>query len=108
MADVADVRYSDFQEQLSAKEQHDSLAIFHMQLPQPADELTLHLTAYLTTACNLLQADCLPDPSDVFLHLAERDIGRDHALLYEAYATYLELKGNFKQAELVYQDGINR
>ncbi|WIA31182.1 hypothetical protein OEZ86_001187 [Tetradesmus obliquus] len=53
-------------------------------------------------------ADCLPDPSDVFLHLAERDIGRDHALLYEAYATYLELKGNFQQAELVYQDGINR
>jgi checkpoint serine/threonine-protein kinase len=56
----------------------------------------------------ILQADCLPDPSDVFLHLAERDIGRDHALLYEAYATYLELKGNFQQAELVYQDGINR
>jgi checkpoint serine/threonine-protein kinase len=58
--------------------------------------------------CPVLQADCLPDPSDVFLHLAERDIGRDHALLYEAYATYLELKGNFHQAELVYQDGINR
>ncbi|KAF6256972.1 Mad3/BUB1 homology region 1-domain-containing protein [Scenedesmus sp. NREL 46B-D3] len=53
-------------------------------------------------------ADCLPDPSDVFMHLAKRNIGRDHALLYEAYATYLELKGNFQQAELVYQDGINR
>lgn len=54
-----------------------------------------------------LQADCLPDPSDVFLHLAERGIGREHALLYEAYATYLELKGNFSQAELVFQEGIN-
>eukprot|EP00775_Hariotina_reticulata_P004959 gene4959-5200_t len=53
-------------------------------------------------------ADCLPDPSDVFLFLESRDIGRDHALLYEAYATYLELKGNYQQADLVFQEGINR
>lgn len=54
------------------------------------------------------QADCLTDPSDVFLYLEDHSIGRDHALFYEAYATYLELKGSFSQAELVYQEGINR
>lgn len=54
------------------------------------------------------QADCLADPSTVFLYLQDHNIGRDHALLYEAYAAYLELKGNFTQADLVYQEGINR
>ena len=54
------------------------------------------------------QADCLTDPNSVFLYLQDHDIGRDHALLYEAYAAYLELKGNFTQADLVYQEGINR
>jgi len=54
------------------------------------------------------QADCLPDPSSVFLYLQDHNIGRDHALLYEAYAAFLELKGSFTQAGLVYQEGINR
>jgi checkpoint serine/threonine-protein kinase len=54
------------------------------------------------------QADCLPDPSDVFLYLEDQGIGQQHALLYEAYATYLELRGAFSQAELVYQEGVNR
>jgi len=54
------------------------------------------------------QADCLPDPTDVFVFLQDRGIGRDLALLYEAYATFLELKGAFPRADLVYQDGINR
>ncbi|KIY98307.1 checkpoint serine/threonine-protein kinase [Monoraphidium neglectum] len=53
-------------------------------------------------------ADCLPDPSDVFLFLQDRGIGRDLALLYEAYATFLELKGAFPRADLVYQSGIDR
>ncbi len=56
----------------------------------------------------LVQADCLPDPSSVFLFLEDHNIGRDHALFYEAYAAYLELKGNFSQADLVYQEGIKR
>lgn len=38
----------------------------------------------------------------------DRGIGRDLALLYEAYATFLELKGNFPRADLVYQEGVNR
>ena len=105
------------------------------------------------------QADCLPDPSDVFLllqvranpaggvlpraalrgavrilmpccphdapHLLstpmlpsvaqhppsphqDRGIGRDLALLYEAYATFLELKGAYARADLVYQEGVDR
>lgn len=58
--------------------------------------------------CCTAQADCLPDPNSVFLFLEDHSIGRDHALFYEAYAAYLELKGNFSQAELVYQEGINR
>lgn len=55
-----------------------------------------------------MQADCLPDPSSVFLFLEDHNIGRDHALFYEAYAAYLELKGNFSQADLVYQEGVKR
>jgi checkpoint serine/threonine-protein kinase len=44
----------------------------------------------------------------VFLFLEDHNIGRDHALFYEAYAAYLELKGNFSQADLVYQEGVKR
>jgi hypothetical protein len=58
--------------------------------------------------CCSAQADCLPDPSSVFLFLEDHNIGRDHALFYEAYAAYLELKGNFNQADLVYQEGVKR
>lgn len=44
----------------------------------------------------------------MFLFLEDHNIGRDHALFYEAYAAYLELKGNFSQADLVYQEGVKR
>ena len=37
------------------------------------------------------QADCLPDPGDVFSFLRENEIGQDRALFYVAYATYLEV-----------------
>ena len=37
-----------------------------------------------------------------------RGIGRDLALLYEAYATFLELKAAYARAELVYEEGLNR
>ncbi|KAG2437063.1 hypothetical protein HYH02_011323 [Chlamydomonas schloesseri] len=53
-------------------------------------------------------ADCLPDPGDVFLYLREKDIGRDFALYYEAYATYFELRANFQSADAVYMDGVQR
>lgn len=53
-------------------------------------------------------ADCLPDPNDVFLYLKEQAIGQEYALYYEAYATYLELKGNYAGADACYVEGIQR
>ena len=42
------------------------------------------------------------------LHAQDKDIGRDFALYYEAYATYFELRGNYQSADAVYQEGVNR
>lgn len=45
------------------------------------------------------------------LHLLpdqEKSIGQDHALFFEAYATYYELRGNCPAADAVYTDGMNR
>lgn len=50
------------------------------------------------TGCPPLQADCLPDPGDVFAFLKENDIGQEHALYYIAYATYLEARGGYAKA----------
>lgn len=38
----------------------------------------------------------------------DRGIGRDLALYYEAYATFLELKGAYPRADLVYGEGVAR
>ncbi|KAK9809232.1 hypothetical protein WJX72_011796 [[Myrmecia] bisecta] len=38
----------------------------------------------------------------------ENDIGQDFALYYIAYATYLELRGNFAKADAVFQAGVDR
>jgi hypothetical protein len=54
------------------------------------------------------QADCLPDPADVFSFLKKNGIGQEHALYYVAFATYSETRGAFAQADAVYQQGINR
>lgn len=40
--------------------------------------------------------------------LQEKDIGRDFALYYEAYATFFELRANFQSADAVYMDGVQR
>eukprot|EP00884_Botryococcus_braunii_P009332 jgi/Botrbrau1/183/Bobra.0022s0163.1 len=53
-------------------------------------------------------ADCLPEPRDVFQFLQDQGIGQDFALFYIAFATYLELKGNFARADAVYQLGLQR
>ena len=42
------------------------------------------------------------------MYLKENEIGQEHALFYIAYATFLELKGNYASADKVYQQGINR
>ena len=38
----------------------------------------------------------------------ENSIGQEFALYYLAYATYLELRGNFATAETVFQEGLSR
>lgn len=40
--------------------------------------------------------------------LQENSIGQDFALYYLAYATYLELRGSFAQADSVFQEGLTR
>jgi len=53
-----------------------------------------------------LQADCLPDPSDVFTFLADHNIGQGQALFYIAHATSSEMQGNYSLADSIYQKGI--
>ena len=78
-----------------------------------------------------MQADCLPEPRDVFNFLKvheilvfpvvcycqlkyyacatqENSIGQDFALYYLAYAAYMELRGNFSKADAIFQSGLER
>jgi len=41
-------------------------------------------------------------------NLQDASIGQGFALFYEAYAAFLELKGNFARADLVYLEGIQQ
>lgn len=50
------------------------------------------LIRWPVTAFAPAQADCLPDPGDVFAFLRENGIGQEHALFYVAHATYLEVR----------------
>ncbi|MCO5575232.1 hypothetical protein L7F22_029031 [Adiantum nelumboides] len=51
-------------------------------------------------------ADCSPDPLQIMAELDERGIGQTHALFYEAYATCLEAKRRFGDANNVYKRGL--
>ncbi|KAI5072542.1 hypothetical protein GOP47_0012648 [Adiantum capillus-veneris] len=51
-------------------------------------------------------ADCSPDPLKIMAELDERGIGHTHALFYEAYATCLEAKRRFGDANNVYKRGL--
>ncbi|BBN17333.1 checkpoint serine/threonine-protein kinase [Marchantia polymorpha subsp. ruderalis] len=53
-------------------------------------------------------ADCCTDPSDVFAFLEANEIGQTFALFYEAYATSMEVRRNFKKADEIYRLGISR
>lgn len=44
----------------------------------------------------------------VFDILRQRQAFMGHALLYESWATVLEMQGNLKRAMAVYEDGIAR
>ncbi|GAQ79054.1 putative Protein kinase [Klebsormidium nitens] len=53
-------------------------------------------------------ADACVDAKDIFTFLEKNEIGQDHALFYEAYATNLELRRNYAKASEVYNWGIAR
>lgn len=80
-------------------------AVVHKDFPPPPDLLPLFTLPRPTRLA--WQADCLPDPGDVFAFLKENGIGQEHALYYIAFATYLEARGGYAKADAVYQQGIN-
>lgn len=51
-------------------------------------------------------ADICNDPSDIFKFLESNEIGQGCSLFYEAYATFLEFRGKYNNADQIYQDGI--
>ena len=51
-------------------------------------------------------ADACSDPSDVFKFLKANDIGQTHALFYECYASFLEMRKAYKLADEVYKRGV--
>ncbi len=51
-------------------------------------------------------ADCCKDPHDIFKFLEANDIGQRHALFYEAYAAFLEIRGAYARAHEVYDRGV--
>lgn len=53
-------------------------------------------------------ADCSPDSLKIMTELDERGIGHGHTLFYEAYATCLESKRRFGDANNVYKQGLSR
>ncbi len=55
-----------------------------------------------------LQADCCTEPKDIYAFLEANSIGQDHALYYEAFATYLEIHKNYKRANEIFELGIAR
>eukprot|EP01134_Creolimax_fragrantissima_P000248 CFRG0248T1 len=63
-------------------------------------------TRYLRIWLNF--ADGAIDPVDIFKFLRSKNIGSTLTLFYEAYALALEIKGSKKQANQVYEEGIQR
>eukprot|EP00271_Cylindrocystis_brebissonii_P022775 TRINITY_DN8896_c0_g2_i1.p1 TRINITY_DN8896_c0_g2~~TRINITY_DN8896_c0_g2_i1.p1 ORF type:complete len:1258 (+),score=233.30 TRINITY_DN8896_c0_g2_i1:115-3888(+) len=53
-------------------------------------------------------ADCCAEPREIFQFLEANSIGQSHALFYEAYATFLELKRNYALANDIYSLGRSR
>ncbi|KYQ90213.1 putative protein serine/threonine kinase [Tieghemostelium lacteum] len=53
-------------------------------------------------------ADMCSDPVEIFSFLETNKIGCNLSLLYEARAIVYENKGNYQQADLAYQQGIQR
>ncbi|CAK9190250.1 unnamed protein product [Sphagnum troendelagicum] len=53
-------------------------------------------------------ADSCTEPKDIYAFLEANSIGQDHALYYEAFATYLEIHKNYKRANEIFELGIAR
>ncbi|XP_018414760.1 PREDICTED: mitotic checkpoint serine/threonine-protein kinase BUB1 beta [Nanorana parkeri] len=53
-------------------------------------------------------ANCCTEPVDLYSYLHSQGIGLLHAQLYIAWAEEYEAKGNFKKADSILQDGIQR
>ncbi|KAH3671250.1 hypothetical protein OGAPHI_000473 [Ogataea philodendri] len=47
------------------------------------------------------------NPRDIFQYLLKKKIGMGLALFYESYANFMELEGDFKKAEELYQMGLD-
>ncbi|XP_072284388.1 mitotic checkpoint serine/threonine-protein kinase BUB1 beta isoform X2 [Pyxicephalus adspersus] len=53
-------------------------------------------------------ANCCTEPVDLYSYLHSQGIGILHAPLYIAWAEEYEARGNFKKADSIFQDGIQR
>lgn len=58
--------------------------------------------------CLILQLEGSKDFEKVFREMEESKICVGHSLLYEWYAVFLEAKGKWQEAHMVYQIGISR
>ncbi|XP_032852392.1 mitotic checkpoint serine/threonine-protein kinase BUB1 beta isoform X2 [Tyto alba] len=52
--------------------------------------------------------DCCNEPLDLYSYLHSQEIGTTLALLYITWAEVLEARGNFKKADLILQEGLQR
>ncbi|KAM5129878.1 mitotic checkpoint serine/threonine-protein kinase BUB1 beta [Mantella aurantiaca] len=53
-------------------------------------------------------ANCCTEPVDLYSYLHSQGVGLLHAQLYIAWGEEYEARGNFKKADSVFQDGIQR
>ncbi|OPJ74189.1 mitotic checkpoint serine/threonine-protein kinase BUB1 beta isoform D [Patagioenas fasciata monilis] len=52
--------------------------------------------------------DCCNEPLDLYSYLHSQEIGTNLALLYITWAEVLEARGNFKKADQIFQEGLQR
>ncbi|KAJ7398576.1 Mitotic checkpoint serine/threonine-protein kinase BUB1 beta [Pitangus sulphuratus] len=52
--------------------------------------------------------NCCHEPLDLYSYLRSQEIGTTLALLYITWAEALEARGNFKKADLIFQEGLQR
>ncbi|XP_019407739.1 PREDICTED: mitotic checkpoint serine/threonine-protein kinase BUB1 beta isoform X1 [Crocodylus porosus] len=52
--------------------------------------------------------NCCSEPLDLYSYLHSQEIGTSLALFYVTWAEELEARGNYKKADLIFQEGIQR